>query len=562
MPSSSRPASSPGAAGRGRHGAARRAAGDGLGRPAPHDADRRRGLGAGRHRHHRLRRGQLRQRPPRRSGARDEPDPAHEPAGLQPRHRCPDRVLGPGGERPRPQPRVVARRQPRSTSPASSPRSRAARATGSRPSTPPPAARRAPGRPTSTARSTASSPRTPPSTSAASSAASTASRAPGWRRSARPTAARSRSTPMLAGGYGVRSRRRLARRDQGRHRRVVHRTNGSTNPGRGMAALDASTGASLPWAVNSLIRNAGTNAAMYSLASDGDSVYGTGYDYYGTGRGRLRGRRSGRTGATATWSGWRTATATRTPSSPSATRSTSPATRTTAATSAASRRRARTGSSTTRWRSPRPPSGSSSPLTRWATTATPGSRLRRCCNWFPDVNEGTLHRPDPGPVERQASGDYVLYGGEFPAVNGERQQGLVRFAKSTIAPNKRGSADQGGSWALDAQSLRAGEVRVAGRRTTTGTTRSCTTRSSVRTGARPRRSGDRPVVDLLEPPPMRTSTRGRRGTDLQLPDQGDRPFGNWTWTDWTPVTVDVHRRPRRYVNAVLRRRRPELLAAG
>ncbi len=56
-------------------------------------------------------------------------------------------------------------------------------------------------------------------------------------------------------------------------------TNGSTNPGRGMAALDAASGASLPWAVNSLIRNGGTNSALTDLTSDGDSVYATGYSY-------------------------------------------------------------------------------------------------------------------------------------------------------------------------------------------------------------------------------------------------------------------------------------------
>ncbi len=49
-----------------------------------------------------------------------------------------------------------------------------------------------------------------------------------------------------------------------------------------MAALDATTGTVLPWAVNSVIRNGGDNAAIYSLASDGDSVYGSGYDFGGS----------------------------------------------------------------------------------------------------------------------------------------------------------------------------------------------------------------------------------------------------------------------------------------
>ena len=34
--------------------------------------------------------------------------------------------------------------------------------------------------------------------------------------------------------------------------------------------------------------------------------------------------------------------------------------------------------------------------------------------------------------------DYLVLGGEFPLVNGTKQQGLVRFARSGLAPNKRG----------------------------------------------------------------------------------------------------------------------------
>ena len=34
------------------------------------------------------------------------------------------------------------------------------------------------------------------------------------------------------------------------------------------------------------------------------------------------------------------------------------------------------------------------------------------------------------------NGNYLVLGGEFPTVNGTKQQGLVRFAVSSIAPNK------------------------------------------------------------------------------------------------------------------------------
>src|SRR4051794_14910246 len=51
----------------------------------------------------------------------------------------------------------------------------------------------------------------------------------------------------------------------------------------GIGALDATTGATRPFAVNQLITNQGVNSAIYSLTTDGTTVYGTGYDYFGPG---------------------------------------------------------------------------------------------------------------------------------------------------------------------------------------------------------------------------------------------------------------------------------------
>ena len=48
-------------------------------------------------------------------------------------------------------------------------------------------------------------------------------------------------------------------------------------PAYGLAALDSSTGAVLPWAVGNTVRNAGTNAAITNLSTDGTSIFGTGY---------------------------------------------------------------------------------------------------------------------------------------------------------------------------------------------------------------------------------------------------------------------------------------------
>lgn len=53
--------------------------------------------------------------------------------------------------------------------------------------------------------------------------------------------------------------------------------NGSSNPGYGLAMVSASDASLLPFAANNVIRNAGLDAAILSLKSDGDDIYGTGY---------------------------------------------------------------------------------------------------------------------------------------------------------------------------------------------------------------------------------------------------------------------------------------------
>ena len=62
-------------------------------------------------------------------------------------------------------------------------------------------------------------------------------------------------------------------------------------------------------------------------------------------------------------------------------------------------------------------------------------------NWFPDLTAGTT---STGSGQSQAAwsvagnADYIVYGGEFPKVNNKAQQGLVRFARTGLAPNHDG----------------------------------------------------------------------------------------------------------------------------
>ena len=67
--------------------------------------------------------------------------------------------------------------------------------------------------------------------------------------------------------------------------------------------------------------------------------------------------------------------------------------------------------------------------------------------WYPDFNAGSFTGQSQGPWTVAAGGDYVVFGGEFTTVNGVRQQGLVRFALPTAAPNRDGPRTSGAALA-------------------------------------------------------------------------------------------------------------------
>ena len=59
-------------------------------------------------------------------------------------------------------------------------------------------------------------------------------------------------------------------------------------------------------------------------------------------------------------------------------------------------------------------------------------------DWYPTFTEGTYTGQNQAAWSVSGNSKYISYGGEFPTVNGTKQQGLVRFAISSIAPNKVG----------------------------------------------------------------------------------------------------------------------------
>lgn len=65
-----------------------------------------------------------------------------------------------------------------------------------------------------------------------------------------------------------------------------------------------------------------------------------------------------------------------------------------------------------------------------------GQPAPRLLDWFPDFDAGTFTGQSQGPWDVTGNDDYVLYGGEFPKVNGIAQQGLVRFAMPHVTKPK------------------------------------------------------------------------------------------------------------------------------
>ncbi len=232
--------------------------------------------------------------------------------------------------------------------------------------------------------------------------------------------------------------------------------NGSSDPGYGVGAVTAGSGALLPFAVNSLIRNGGSWAAITSLSGDGEKVYGTGYDY-GPG-GNFEGTFA------ASWDGggmvW-------IEDCHGDSYSTSPAGG--VIYQASHKHDCSTiggfpeSSPSAHYRATAMTTDATLVLGRTANRAyynfegNPGPSL---LNWFPIMDKGTYTGQNQGPWTVLAVGDYVLYGGEFPTVNGVGQQGLVRFTTADNAPNKVGPALGGSKLALTVTSTSSSQARV------------------------------------------------------------------------------------------------------
>ena len=218
--------------------------------------------------------------------------------------------------------------------------------------------------------------------------------------------------------------------------------NGTTT--YGLAAIDPSSGALVTTPASNLNFGGGSGSGVLTLMTQGTAVYGGAYNYYGTGT--LEGTFSlnGTTGAVNwindcngdTYSVYaigdvmydashahNCAPVGGFPQGTNAAGKTNSYHRALAFTTATSGY-----------------TNSAPDIYGWNWTAYQHSTI---LNWFPDPTIGTFTGQSQAAWSVTGNAQYVAMGGEFPKVNGVAQQGLVRFALHSVAPNAYGPSGIG-----------------------------------------------------------------------------------------------------------------------
>lgn len=356
--------------------------------------------------------------------------------------------------------------------------------------------------------------------------------------------------PVLAGGYGARAV--VVSPDASK---VViggsfTSTNGSTNPGRGLAALDASTGASLPWAINSVIRNAGTASAIYSLASDGDSVYGTGYDFGGS---KTEDDFEGSFRAS-----WADGSMVWMEDCHGDSYSVFPF-KGAVYKADHSHYCGNIGEfpQLNPWKLDYSLAFSKEPSDRtitpdiWGYRSFTGQPAGRLLHWYPEWVSGSATGINQAGWDVTGSGDYLLYAGEFTRVSGVGQQGLVRFTTVDKAPNDFGPKILGGAWPITTTSFRAGAARIGWQANYDPDNAQLTYEVFRRGVAAPVHTVKAESTYWVRPSLGYTDTGLVAGQTYEYRVRVTDPTGNSTVSDWRAVTVSATNTGTAYNQAII-----------
>lgn len=230
--------------------------------------------------------------------------------------------------------------------------------------------------------------------------------------------------------------------------------NGVSAPG--MGSVDATSGANLPWAANQKINDSGNGSAITSLSTDGTNIYGTGFAYQsgnfegtfsadpGTGQLKFANDCHGDTYDAMPVGGVLYSVS---------------------------------HAHDCRWIGSFPDQGQTNARRALAFTIAPNGRtntgpdnygwdyrgvpVSSLLQWFPKLAIGSFTKQYQAAWSVAGNDNYIVLGGEFPSVNGTAQQGLVRFAKRALAPNKRGPVRAAGAPTPTATAMTNGTIRLA-----------------------------------------------------------------------------------------------------
>ncbi|HEY5822678.1 MAG TPA: PKD domain-containing protein [Propionibacteriaceae bacterium] len=244
-----------------------------------------------------------------------------------------------------------------------------------------------------------------------------------------------------------------------RSRVIVAGTFGTVNAttATGLAAIDATSGATLPWTANTVVKNYGSSAAMLSLSTDGTNIYSAGYWFGGTGNfegvlaadpnsGDVKwladchgdtydaGAAGGVVYAVSHWHYC---------SNIGGFPDTNPR---------------------NQWYRSNAMSvdakGTVAPNGQGGYANFAGFGAPAMVNWFPTMDIGTFTGQSQAGWTTEGTSEYVVQGGEFPRVNGVAQQGLVRFAIPSLATKKQGPRLSGAEINPTLLNIGNGSVRV------------------------------------------------------------------------------------------------------
>jgi hypothetical protein len=205
----------------------------------------------------------------------------------------------------------------------------------------------------------------------------------------------------------------------------------------GMGSLSVSKGAVMPWAANQTIQDSSSNGAIISLRKDGSQIYGSGYSF-GSGANFEGTFAANPTTGHLNWvndchgdtydvlplkkvlySVGHAHDCSVIGEFPE----TSPVT---------------THHALASWTTPH--GGTNSADSRGgAWNNYIGKPVAQHLQWFPALTPGSFTGQNQAAWSLVGNTRYIALGGEFPTADGHAQQGLVRYAMPSIAPNKRGS---------------------------------------------------------------------------------------------------------------------------